>query len=213
VGHPRSTPSSTPSSRPAGTPASSSRRGRRASPRARSSSSTASAPRTPPRSCWRTAGSRASACSAAARSSRSGSPAPARALRPAARSRRWRPSSGLKTSIDAARLLVWRAAWMARNGQQFTGAEGSMSKLVTGESAVRVTEKAMQILGGNHARVPGRADGARRQDLHDLRGHLGDPAAGHRTHHLRRPRALTCVPDQHRTELSHTTAGISVRLV
>ncbi len=27
----------------------------------------------------------------------------------------------LKTSIDAARLLVWRAAWMARNGQQFTG--------------------------------------------------------------------------------------------
>jgi alkylation response protein AidB-like acyl-CoA dehydrogenase len=38
---------------------------------------------------------------------------------------------------------------MARNGQQFTGAEGSMFKLVTGESAVRVTEKAMQILGGN----------------------------------------------------------------
>jgi alkylation response protein AidB-like acyl-CoA dehydrogenase len=38
---------------------------------------------------------------------------------------------------------------MARNGQQFTGAEGSMSKLVTGESAIRVTEKALQILGGN----------------------------------------------------------------
>jgi alkylation response protein AidB-like acyl-CoA dehydrogenase len=55
----------------------------------------------------------------------------------------------MKTSIDAARLLVWRAAWMARNGQQFTAAEGSMSKLVAGETAVRVTEKAMQILGGN----------------------------------------------------------------
>ncbi|RBY96297.1 acyl-CoA dehydrogenase [Blastococcus sp. TF02-8] len=55
----------------------------------------------------------------------------------------------MKTSIDAARLLVWRAAWMARNGQQFTAAEGSMSKLVAGEAAVRVTEKAMQILGGN----------------------------------------------------------------
>jgi alkylation response protein AidB-like acyl-CoA dehydrogenase len=55
----------------------------------------------------------------------------------------------MKTSIDAARLLVWRAAWMARNGQQFTSAEGSMSKLVAGETAVRVTEKAMQILGGN----------------------------------------------------------------
>ena len=55
----------------------------------------------------------------------------------------------MKTSIDAARLLVWRAAWMARVGQQFTAAEGSMSKLVAGETAVRVTEKAMQILGGN----------------------------------------------------------------
>ena len=55
----------------------------------------------------------------------------------------------MKTSIDAARLLVWRAAWMARTGQRFTSAEGSMSKLVAGETAVRVTEKAMQILGGN----------------------------------------------------------------
>ncbi len=55
----------------------------------------------------------------------------------------------MKTSIDAARLLVWRAAWMARVGKQFTAAEGSMSKLVAGEAAVRVTEKAMQILGGN----------------------------------------------------------------
>ena len=55
----------------------------------------------------------------------------------------------MKTSIDAARLLVWRAAWMARNGQPFTAAEGSMSKLAAGEAAVRVTEQAMQILGGN----------------------------------------------------------------
>ena len=55
----------------------------------------------------------------------------------------------MKTSIDAARLLVWRAAWMARNGKPFTAAEGSMSKLVAGEVAVRVTEQAMQILGGN----------------------------------------------------------------
>ena len=37
-----------------------------------------------------------------------------------------------------------------------------------------------------HPRVPRRADVARRQDLHDLRGHLGDPAAGHRAHHLGR---------------------------
>jgi alkylation response protein AidB-like acyl-CoA dehydrogenase len=55
----------------------------------------------------------------------------------------------MKTSIDAARLLVWRAAWMARQGKPFENAEGSMSKLVAGETAVRVTEKAIQVLGGN----------------------------------------------------------------
>ena len=53
------------------------------------------------------------------------------------------------TSIDAARLLTWRAAWMARHGHKFTSAEGSMSKLFAGETAVRVTEQAIQILGGN----------------------------------------------------------------
>jgi acyl-CoA dehydrogenase len=55
----------------------------------------------------------------------------------------------MKTSIDAARLLVWRAAWMARNGKDFDNAEGSMAKLYAGETAVRVTEDAIQILGGN----------------------------------------------------------------
>jgi alkylation response protein AidB-like acyl-CoA dehydrogenase len=55
----------------------------------------------------------------------------------------------MKTSVDAARLLVWRAAWMARNGKNFESAEGSMAKLYAGETAVRVTEEAIQILGGN----------------------------------------------------------------
>jgi alkylation response protein AidB-like acyl-CoA dehydrogenase len=55
----------------------------------------------------------------------------------------------MKTSIDASRLLVWRAAWMARQGKRFEAAEGSMSKLFAGETAVHVTEKAIQILGGN----------------------------------------------------------------
>ncbi len=50
--------------------------------------------------------------------------------------------------IDAARLLTYRAAWMARTGAEFTRAEGSMSKLKAGEVAVRVTEEAIQILGG-----------------------------------------------------------------
>jgi alkylation response protein AidB-like acyl-CoA dehydrogenase len=55
----------------------------------------------------------------------------------------------MATSIEASRLLVWRAAWMARQGKRFDKAEGSMSKLFAGETAVRVTERAMQILGGN----------------------------------------------------------------
>src|SRR3954469_7510592 len=55
----------------------------------------------------------------------------------------------MKMEIDAARLLVWRASWMGRTGQEFTAAEGSMSKLKAGEVAVWATERAMQILGGN----------------------------------------------------------------
>jgi alkylation response protein AidB-like acyl-CoA dehydrogenase len=55
----------------------------------------------------------------------------------------------MQSSVDAARLLTWRAAWMARNGLAFDHAEGSMSKLVAGETAVRVTDQALQILGGN----------------------------------------------------------------
>src|SRR6266571_3417380 len=55
----------------------------------------------------------------------------------------------MATAVDAARLLTWRAAWMARHQVPFGQAEGSMSKLAAGETAVRVTEQAIQILGGN----------------------------------------------------------------
>jgi acyl-CoA dehydrogenase len=55
----------------------------------------------------------------------------------------------MKTEIDATRLLVWRASWMGRNGVPFESAEGSMSKVKAGEVAVWVTERAIQILGGN----------------------------------------------------------------
>ncbi|WP_213456170.1 acyl-CoA dehydrogenase family protein [Rhizomonospora bruguierae] len=54
----------------------------------------------------------------------------------------------MRMEIDAARLLVWRAAWMGRNNRPFAAGEGSMSKLKAGEVAVAVTEKAVQILGG-----------------------------------------------------------------
>jgi acyl-CoA dehydrogenase len=55
----------------------------------------------------------------------------------------------MKLEIDAARLLVWRASWMGRNGIAFEAAEGSMSKLKAGEVAVWATERAMHILGAN----------------------------------------------------------------
>ena len=50
--------------------------------------------------------------------------------------------------IDAARLLVWRAAWMGATKVPFTQGEGSMSKLKASEVAVKATEDAIQILGG-----------------------------------------------------------------
>ncbi|GEB48274.1 acyl-CoA dehydrogenase family protein [Streptomyces cacaoi] len=55
----------------------------------------------------------------------------------------------MRTRVDAARLLVWRASWMAAAGRKFESAEGSMSKLYAGETAKAVTAQAMQILGGN----------------------------------------------------------------
>ena len=55
--------------------------------------------------------------------------------------------ANMAVEIDASRLLIWRAAWLARNGG-FTNGEGSMSKYKASEVAVRVTEDAIQILGG-----------------------------------------------------------------
>ena len=52
-----------------------------------------------------------------------------------------------KTELDAAELLVHRAAWLADNGRRFT-AEASMAKLFASEAATRVCNNAMQIHGG-----------------------------------------------------------------
>jgi acyl-CoA dehydrogenase len=55
----------------------------------------------------------------------------------------------MKSRVDASRMLVWRASWMQRNDKPFTSAEGSMAKLFASETAVYVTDEAIQILGGN----------------------------------------------------------------
>ena len=60
-----------------------------------------------------------------------------------------------------------------------------MAKLSASEAAMWVTTKAIQIHGGyGYSReYPGPALLPRRQDHRDLRGHLRDPAAGHRAEH------------------------------
>ena len=50
--------------------------------------------------------------------------------------------------LDAARMIIWRAAWMAANNVPFLRAEGSMSKCYPSDVAMRVTIEALQILGG-----------------------------------------------------------------
>jgi alkylation response protein AidB-like acyl-CoA dehydrogenase len=54
----------------------------------------------------------------------------------------------MATEIDAARLLTYRSGWMKDQGQRVTK-ESSMAKLFSSEVAVRVTNEAVQIHGGN----------------------------------------------------------------
>ena len=58
------------------------------------------------------------------------------------------PLADLAAELDAARLLTWRAAWMAAQELPYHHAEGSMSKLKASEVAVRTTEQAVQVCGG-----------------------------------------------------------------
>ncbi len=53
----------------------------------------------------------------------------------------------MATEIDAARLLVYRAAWNKDNGLPY-GKEAAMAKLFAAETATRVAGKAIQIHGG-----------------------------------------------------------------
>jgi alkylation response protein AidB-like acyl-CoA dehydrogenase len=51
------------------------------------------------------------------------------------------------TEIEAARLLVWRAAWMGRNGVPMTSGQGSMSKLKGGDVTMWATTTLMDLVG------------------------------------------------------------------
>jgi alkylation response protein AidB-like acyl-CoA dehydrogenase len=53
----------------------------------------------------------------------------------------------MATEIDAARLLVYRAAWLKQEGRPHTEA-GAKAKLFASETARRQTAEAIQVLGG-----------------------------------------------------------------
>ena len=54
----------------------------------------------------------------------------------------------MATEIDAARLLVMRAAWMKDQGLKNFGKESAMAKLFASDVAMKATREAIQVFGG-----------------------------------------------------------------
>ena len=90
------------------------------------------------------------------------------------------------TEIDAARLLIWRAAWLGeerwlqerrRLDEQVEGLRGRGAR----DRGSDPDPRRLRL----HPRVPGRALASRREDPHDLRRHERDPAAGDQPSDLR----------------------------
>ena len=53
----------------------------------------------------------------------------------------------MATSIEASRLLTYQAAWLESDGLPY-GKESAMSKLLAGDTAMKVTTEAVQVFGG-----------------------------------------------------------------
>ncbi|WP_223701015.1 acyl-CoA dehydrogenase [Sutcliffiella deserti] len=53
----------------------------------------------------------------------------------------------MATSIEASRLLTYQAAWRESEGLSY-GKESAMSKLIAGDTAMKVTTEAVQVFGG-----------------------------------------------------------------
>ena len=86
------------------------------------------------------------------------------------------------TEIAAARLLVYRAAWLKGQGRPYTK-EAAMAKLFATEMAERVCRNAIQIHGGygysSEYPVERSVSGCAADD--NRRGHERSPAPGNRT--------------------------------
>ena len=121
------------------------------------------------------------------------------------------PLADLAADLDAARLLTWRASWMAAQHMEYHHAEGSMSKLKASEVAVRIDRAGDP--GLRRLRLRARPAGGevvpRREALHDLRGHERDPADGDRAHARgsRRRRCTIACPPTARPSAGGSGAG------
>ena len=120
----------------------------------------------------------------------------------------------MKTRIDASRLLVWRASWMGANGKAFTAGEGSMSKLYAGETAVWVTEQAIQIMGGyGYIREHPVERWHRDSKIYTIfEGTSRDPAPDHRPGHLRHPHQVAAAAAPGPEKAGILTQGASTNL-
>ena len=67
------------------------------------------------------------------------------------------------TEIDAAALLVYRAAWTKDNGAPRITRESSIAKMFATEMAQRVIDRAVQIFGGNGVRVGSKVEALYRE--------------------------------------------------
>ncbi len=87
----------------------------------------------------------------------------------------------MATDLDAARLLVYRAAALADAGKPFV-IEASKAKLFASTAARKHAAEALQIHGGYGytTEFPDRAVLSRREDHGNLRRHFGDPADHYR---------------------------------
>jgi acyl-CoA dehydrogenase len=54
----------------------------------------------------------------------------------------------MATDLDAARLLVYRAAWEQAHGAERISVSAAMAKLFATETAQRIVDEAVQIVGG-----------------------------------------------------------------
>ena len=100
------------------------------------------------------------------------------------------PLADLATAIDAARLLTWRASWMAATGVPFERGEGSMCKAGR-QRGRRPDHRARHPDDGRlglHQGPSGREVVPGCQAVHDLRGHQRDPADRHLQRARRRRR-------------------------